>query len=95
MKLTKLLPLFEGTDNEFTNKWADSLYYGLNHMTGDAQQTVNQWIAQLKKTDRFTDAQLKDLTKDALAMLPTSGGSRYKQLIKGKLLTLLNGKPIR
>lgn len=99
MKLTKLLPLSEGFDNAFADKWSEDLFnrlvidWPVKMFTSMETRAIEKWTMKLKQTGKIPESQLKGLSTYAFSVLSYGQTSdRYKLLIKSKLLYLMNLK---
>jgi hypothetical protein len=89
------------TDNGIANNYASDLTNRLFYQKNSSPlQCVTNWGNELEKdpliAGRLTKSQIEDLKKEAIALVGiTKGTSRYKQVLKDKILKVLKGEKIR
>ena len=79
--------------NGFASDLTNQLFYQ-KHYT--PLEYVRKWGIELEKSNKFNKDQIEDLKKEAIALKDIiKGTSRYKQVLKDKILKSLKGEKIR
>lgn len=79
--------------NGFASDLTNRLFYQKNYTP---LEYVRLWGFELEKSNKFSKDQIEDLKKEAIALMDiVKGTSKYKQVLKNKILKALNGERIR